>query len=288
MKAKKIVITGANGQLGLEFQKTQDPKLQFTYLSRDLLDITNADKVHDTIAAIKPDVIINCAAYTAVDKAEEEVAQAFKINDHGANNLAQTADRLSAKLIHISTDYVYHIGKKTPLVERDPCNPQGIYGKSKRAGELSVSSQLENHLILRVSWLYSAQRNNFVRTMLRLGAERDALNVVNDQVGAPTYAGDLVTAILYIIKKNKDVRGTFNYCNAGRTNWCEFAQEIFKQADISCTVSGITTEAYGALAPRPLWSVMSTDKISDELDNPIPHWTESLDKCINILSPKQA
>ena len=288
MKARKIVVTGANGQLGLEFQKTQDPKLQFTFLSRDLLDITNADKVYDTIAQIRPDVLINCAAYTAVDRAEEEVAQAFKINDHGANNLAQTADRLSAKLIHISTDYVYHIDKEAPLVETDPCNPQGIYGKSKRAGELSVSSQLENHMILRVSWLYAAQQNNFVKTMLRLGAERDALSVVNDQIGAPTYAGDLVTAILEIIKKNRDVRGIFNYCNAGRTNWCEFAQEIFKQAHISCAVSGITTEAYGAPAPRPLWSVMSTDKISDELGDAIPHWTESLNKCLNILSQKQA
>ena len=288
MKTKKVVVTGANGQLGLEFQKAQNPDFDYVFLSRDQLDITDGERVREALSIIKPAVIINCAAYTAVDRAEEEVAQAFKINDHGANNLAQTADRLSAKLIHISTDYVYHIDKETPLVETDHCSPQSIYGKSKRAGELSVSSQLENHLILRVSWLYGAQQNNFVRTMLRLGAERDALNIVNDQVGAPTYAGDLVTAILEVLKKNKDVRGTFNYCNAGRTNWCEFAQEIFKKSDISCAVSGITTEAYGAPAPRPLWSVMSTDKISNELGKAIPHWTESLDKCLNILNQKQA
>ncbi len=288
MKAKKIVVTGANGQLGLEFQKTRDSKLDITFLSRDRLDITDAEKVHEIIGEIKPDVIINCAAYTAVDRAEEEVAQTFKINDHGANNLARTADHLSAKLIHISTDYVYHIDKKTPLVETDPCNPQGIYGKSKRAGELSILSQIENHLILRVSWLYAAQQNNFVRTMLRLGAERDSLNVVNDQVGAPTYAGDLVSTILELINNNYDVRGIFNYCNAGSTNWCEFAKEIFRQAKISCTTTGITTEAYGAPAPRPLWSVMSTDKISNELDNSIPHWTESLDKCLSLLIQKQA
>ena len=283
MKTKNIVVTGANGQLGLEFQKIIDPALDFTYLSRKLLDITDADKVHDVIAKIKPDVIINCAAYTAVDRAEEEVAQAFKINDHGANNLAQTADRLSAKLIHISTDYVYHIDKDTPLVESDLCDPKGVYGKSKRAGELSITSQLENHAILRVSWLYAAQQNNFVKTMLRLGAERDSLSIVNDQIGAPTYAGDVVEAIIELIKNEADFSGIYNYCNVGQTNWCDFAQEIFRQANISCAVTGITTEAYGAPAPRPLWSVMSTDKITNILDTAIPHWTESLNKCLNVL-----
>ena len=283
MKTKNIVVTGANGQLGLEFQKIIDPALDFTYLSRKLLDITDADKVHDVIAKIKPDVIINCAAYTAVDRAEEEVAQAFKINDHGANNLAQTADRLSAKLIHISTDYVYHIDKDTPLVESDLCDPKGVYGKSKRAGELSITSQLENHAILRVSWLYAAQQNNFVKTMLRLGAERDSLSIVNDQIGAPTYAGDVVEAIIELIKNEADFSGIYNYCNAGQTNWCDFAQEIFRQANISCAVTGITTKAYGAPAPRPLWSVLSTDKITAILGSSIPHWTDSLNKCLNIL-----
>lgn len=283
MKTKKIVVTGANGQLGLEFQKIVDGALKFTYLSKKQLDITDADKVHEVITKIKPDVIINCAAYTAVDQAEEEVAQAFRINDHGASNLAQTAERLSSKLIHISTDYVYHIDKDTPLVESDLCNPQGIYGKSKRAGELSITSQLENHAILRVSWLYAAQQNNFVKTMLRLGTERDSLRIVNDQVGAPTYAADLVAVIIELLKKNDDISGIYNYCNAGQTNWCDFAKEIFRQANISCAVTGISTEAYGAPAPRPLWSVMSTDKISNILGSSIPHWSDSLNKCLNIL-----
>jgi dTDP-4-dehydrorhamnose reductase len=283
MKTKKIIVTGANGQLGQEFQKVTNPDLEFTFLSRTQLDITDTEKVHDAIEQIKPDVIINCAAYTAVDRAEEEVGQAFKINDHGSNNLAITADRLSAKLIHISTDYVYHIEKDTPLVETDICNPQGIYGKSKRAGELSIASQLENHIILRVSWLYGTQQKNFVKTMLRLGADRDALNIVNDQIGAPTYTGDVVEAITKLIKEKDELQGIYNYCNTGTTNWCDFAQEIFKQADISCNVSGISTEAYGAPAPRPLWSVMSTDKISEALDITIPHWSDSLSTCLKAL-----
>jgi len=283
MKIKHIVVTGSNGQLGLEFQKHQEQNLRFTYLSRKELDITNQVMVTNKLSELKPDVIINCAAYTAVDRAEQEVDQAFAINDHGATNLATIANQIKAKLIHISTDYVYHIQKETPIIESDTCKPLGIYGKSKRSGELSIMGQLEDHLIIRVSWLYSAQQNNFVKTMLRLGKERDALTIVDDQHGAPTYARDLVKSILHMIVNNIGITGIYNYCNGGQTTWLEFAQEIFNICQIKCNPSGISTASYGAPAPRPLWSVMSTEKVQELLPQQIPHWRQSLTDCLEEL-----
>ena len=285
MKIKHIVVTGANGQLGQEFQKLRHEEFRFTFLGSTELDITNSRDVTNTISTLNPDIIINCAAYTAVDQAEQEVDQAFSINDHGANNLAIIAEQLQTKLIHISTDYVYHIDKDSPLIESDSCNPLGIYGKSKRAGELSIISQLDNHLIIRVSWLYGAQRNNFVKTMIKLGKEREELNIVSDQYGAPTYSRDLVRAIIDIIQSHSNITGIYNYCNRGKTTWMEFAKEIFDYCKIECKVSGINTSAYGAPAPRPLWSVMSTDKIQNLLSKEIPHWKESLADCLEELGP---
>ncbi len=283
MNEIKIIVTGANGQLGIEFKKNVKNDPRFHFYDRDQLDICDVNALRSVVQSIKPNIIINCAAYTAVDRAEDETSKAFLINDSAVANIGSVAAEVDCKVIHFSTDYVYHIIKDDPLIESDQCQPQSVYGMSKRAGELSLSSQTDNYLIFRVSWLYSAQKNNFVKTMLRLGQDRDQLSIVNDQIGAPTSAKDLVSSILHIIEQHPDATGIYNYCNSGKTNWCEFAQEIFRVANITCVVSGLSTKEYGARAPRPLWSIMSTDKLLVDYGIIIPPWRQSLKECLEEL-----
>ncbi len=283
-----IVVTGSNGQLGHEFQHlSKESQFTFHFLSRKDLDITDARSIEDQLVKINPDVIINCAAYTAVDRAETDRENAFLINEKGPLYLAQYCKNHSCLLIHYSTDYVYHLDVDRPLREDDQCAPKSIYGKSKRAGEEAISSTECEHLIIRVSWLYSSFKNNFVKTMLRLGAERDSLSVVADQIGTPTYARDLAADTLQIISQydnsGKTTSGIFNYSNTGITNWMDFAKAIFNKSKIECDVQSTTTASYGAPAPRPLWSVMSKEKIKTDFDIILRPWEESLDSCLEEL-----
>lgn len=285
----KILVTGANGQLGKQFQALAIDfnDIEWIFCTKEELDITNASSTKSKITAISPTVIINCAAYTAVDKAEDDQNSAFRVNEMGVANLASTAKSLDIHIIHFSTDYVYHLLKSEPLNETDICQPKGIYGKSKRAGELALINSNASYTLLRVSWLYSTYNNNFVKTMLKLGNERESISIVNDQIGAPTYSKDLAADTIKLIlqidysTKSKDI---YNYCNSGQTNWAAFARKIFESNSLPCNVNDISTEQYGAKAPRPKWSVLNTSKIQKQLGIKIKDWEESLSECLEELN----
>lgn len=287
-KKTVILVTGANGQLGNEFRNlaSQQDTYEFLFTSRDNLDITDQHEVMRIFQKFRPDFCINCAAYTAVDKAEEEQTKAFAVNSEAVRFLVNACHLYPCKLIHFSTDYVYHTIGDRPIKETDECDPQGMYGKSKRAGELILEYSNIPWINIRVSWLYSSFNHNFVKTMLRLGADRPSLNIVNDQIGAPTYARDLASDVMSLIAKGdfNKAKGHYNYSNGGKTNWAEFAKEIFKQRSLSCEVSGISTKEYGAPAPRPLWSVMDKDKLQRELSISPRDWKEALQDCLRLLN----
>lgn len=283
-----ISVTGANGQLGQEFRfllKNSSNKVIF--LDREELDITNESALENNLTLLESDVIINCAAYTAVDKAEEDKESAYKVNELGSMVLAGFAKKHQIKLVHISTDYVYHLAQTVPLIETSPCLPKGVYGQSKLAGERAIIASDCDYIIIRVSWLYSSFKNNFVKTMLKLGQNRDTLSIVSDQIGSPTYARDLANVVLDIIDtekfKNQPIKEIYNYSNLGQTSWDDFARAIFAASGIDCEVKSITTEEFGAKAPRPKWSVLSKDKIQRDFDISLRGWQESLKECLEEL-----
>lgn len=286
---KRIWVPGAKGQVGSELQalhKNTEATFHFTDME---VDLTDEQAIARTFKKIKPTAVINCAAYTAVDKAEDEVELNQKVNDIAVGYLAKGCKENDCKLIHFSSDYVYHIDKNSPLVESDICMPQGQYAVAKLAGEKKIQEHMpHNFAIIRTSWVYSSFGNNFVKTMIRLGKERDKLTIVNDQIGAPTYARDIAKTSLailpYLEKDREKYAGVYNYCNSGKTNWNAFAQKIFELEDITCEVSPTTTAAYGAKAPRPLWSVMDTSKITQTFDLTIPSWEDSLRHCLDLLN----
>ncbi len=278
---KTILVVGANGQLGSEFKHLADsyPAYHFLFTGVNDLDITKNDEVFDCFRQNKPDICINCAAYTAVDKAEEEQELAYLINSTAVKHLSIACQLVGTKLIHFSTDYAYDSVTGRPIVESDECTPRSVYGLSKRAGEEVLEHSSIDWICLRVSWLYGSFGNNFVKTMISLGAERDSLSIVADQIGAPTYARDLAEVVMKIIQADKGYRELYNFSNGGVTNWADFAREIMKQNDITCDITDTTTAAYGAPAPRPLWSVMSHDKIKETYNIEILPWQESLKSC---------
>ena len=288
-----ILITGANGQLGQEFRwlAAKQEEFDFLFTSTASLDITNEEDIIRVISKWQPQYCINCAAYTAVDKAESESKAAYKINQEAVQLLAKACQKYKVKFLHVSTDYVYDSISNRPIVEEDSCTPRSIYGQSKRAGEESLMASQCEWMIIRVSWLYSSFGNNFVKTMLRLGESRDQLTIVSDQIGAPTYARNLAKAMISIISKNENKvvlwNVIYNYSNIGSTNWADFASEIFRQKKIKCEVIKQTTEAYGAAAPRPLWSVLNTDKIARLLDHEIITWEAALSDCLSALDAVQ-
>ena len=288
-----ILVTGSNGQVGKELQSlaTTYPHLKFIFVDIEDLDITNAEAVYDFVNKNNFQYIINCAAYTAVDKAEESKEIAHAVNVIGAKNLAQAAITRNVQLIHISTDYVYHNDLNRPLVETDATNPQSVYAATKLEGDQIVQTLLPSSMILRTSWVYSSFGHNFVKTMLRLGRERDSLGIVFDQIGTPTYAHDLAKAMLDIISKNENgdfdsgkLSGIFHYSNEGITSWYDFAKAIFKIENIECNVSAIETVAYPTPASRPPFSVLNKKKIKDAFGILIPHWEESLAECLKLLN----
>jgi dTDP-4-dehydrorhamnose reductase len=289
-----ILITGAGGQLGSEFrylsENAQNPVFNFIFVTRKQLDIQNSQEVADFCAGNKIDVIVNCAAYTAVDKAEQEPEQADAINHLAVKNLAQVVKEQNIKLIHISTDYVFDGTAHKPYKETDIPNPQSVYGKTKLDGELAMQAiNPANSIIIRTSWVYSGFGSNFVKTMLRLGQERDELNVVCDQIGSPTNARDLASAILKIIPQlgvntlydkelsNKEVE-IYHYSNAGVCSWYDFTKAIFEINNISCTVNPIPSEAYPTPAKRPYYSVMDKGKIKEIFNIKNECWRNSLCK----------
>lgn len=270
--SNKILVTGANGQLGTELKKLL-PDAVFTDVAE--LDITNLEAVKHFVTNNNIETIINCAAYTAVDKAEDDVELAQKINEDGPRNLALSG----AKIIHISTDYVFDGKNYQPYLPGDTANPVSVYGRTKRAGELAVLENAQIAIVIRTAWLYSAHGNNFVKTMRRLGAEKESLNVVVDQIGSPTFAGDLAQAIVTILPQiNEANKGIYHYTNEGVCSWYDFATEIMNLSGIECKVNPIPSSAYPTKANRPFYSVLSKEKTKSVFNIEIPYWKESLRK----------
>ncbi len=264
------------------------PEISFAFCSRRELDITNSEDVKLFFGRRSWDYCINCAAYTAVDRAEKEEALAFAVNRDGASNIAKACLQNQIRLVHFSTDYVYHNTLNRPLLESDPLAPQSVYAKSKLAGEQAVLSILNDALILRTSWVYSSFGHNFVKTMLRLGKERAEIGVVADQIGAPTYARDIAAACLQIIQKVENDKkswrgGVFNYSNEGVCSWYDFAQAIFDLSGLACSVRPIESKDYPTPAPRPFYSVLNKTKFKETFQIEIPYWRKSLERCLEKL-----
>ncbi|MEX0314882.1 MAG: dTDP-4-dehydrorhamnose reductase [Allomuricauda sp.] len=276
----KILVTGASGQLGSTFKSIasqgQAKDLEFVFKSSAELDITDFDAVHEELVSSDYAYCINCAAFTNVDKAESENDLAYRINVTGARNLAMNCNESSTVLIHISTDFVFDGFLNTPYLEEDIARPIGFYGDTKYKGERAIINNLEEHFIIRTSWLYSEHGHNFMKTMLKLGAERDELSVVYDQVGTPTYALDLAHVVLHIIKAHSIDYGVYNYSNEGVGSWYDFAKEIFQQYKIDINLKPIRSEEYPTPAERPKFSVLDKSKIKNTFGLQIPHWKESL------------
>lgn len=283
----KVLVTGANGQLGRELQAlaSEFPELSLLPVDRNTLDIAAADAVAHFFEDTVLDYCINCAAYTAVDKAEQERDLAFAINAQGAANLAKVCATKSVQLLHFSSDYVYHNQENRPLLETDATTPQGVYAASKLEGDLQVLALDPSALVFRTSWVYSSFGHNFVKTMLRLGAERGALRVVCDQIGTPTYARDIARMSLQLIQsgKAKEHRGIFNYSNEGVCSWYDFAQAIFELSGVKCKVDAIPSSAYPTPAARPAYSVLDKGKFKTTFGLDIPYWRESLGGCLEML-----
>jgi len=285
----KILVTGANGQLGRSIQKISKlyPKFEFIYTDVEQLDITNLEEVNNYFKKHKPKYCINAAAYTQVDKAEKEKELNNKINIIGPKNLAIASKENNAILIHISSDYVYHNENTDILTETSPTNPKGIYAISKLLGEQEVISNLSKFYIIRTSWLYSEFGSNFVKTMIKYGSERDELNVVNDQIGSPTYATDLADTVLKFIEADNSNYGIYNYSNSGYISWYDFANKIMELTNIKCKINPIPSSEYPTPTPRPLNSKLLKEKIVSELKINIPSWDNALHRCISTIIDKK-
>jgi dTDP-4-dehydrorhamnose reductase len=280
----KILITGSNGQLGNEIRVLAGdyPDFDFIYTDIGELDISDPHIVEEFCAAAQPEVIINCAAYTAVDKAESDQQLAYLINTTAVENLSKSATVIGALMIHVSTDYVFDGRTWIPYTETDQTDPQSVYGLSKLAGEEAVRKYAVNGIILRTSWLYSTFGNNFVKTIIKYGIEREELNVVCDQIGTPTYARDLAKAILDIIPLAIGQSGTslYHYSNEGVASWYDFAHMIISFSEINCRVKPIQTKDYPVHAVRPPYSVLNKSKIKETFNISIPYWRQSVKDCI--------
>jgi|AntAceMinimDraft_11_1070367.scaffolds.fasta_scaffold00775_13 dTDP-4-dehydrorhamnose reductase len=274
-----VLITGANGQLGSALKsiaKRYEGMLSLTFCTSAALNITDTDVLAERFKNKAYDYCINCAAYTNVDAAEENFAEANAINGLGVKNLALACKHNRTTLIHISTDFVFSGKQSHPYTEEDSTEPLGVYGQSKLRGEQEVINQLSNYYIIRTSWLYSEFGNNFMKSMLRLGRERDQLSVVNDQVGTPTYAVDLASFILELIKNNIGKYGIYHYSNEGVASWYDFAKAIFQEAHISVDLKPIPSSEYPLPAKRPSYSVMNKSKVKENFKINLPHWQDSL------------
>ena len=283
---RNVLVTGSNGQLAscIKDLAKQYEGLNFIYTDYKELDICDLNQVNTFFKSNKKiDYCINCAAYTAVDKAESDVEKAFEINANGAKNLAIACREFDAILIQISTDFVFDGEKKEPYTETDVAKPISVYGASKLQGEIEIKQILETYFILRTSWLYSEHGVNFMKTMLRLAETRDEISVVSDQIGTPTYAGDLADVILKIISSKNTNFGLYHYSNEGVASWYDFAKTIFEASNLKIKLNTIKTEAYPTPAKRPFYSVMDKEKIKTSLGVETPHWRDGLVRAIKHL-----
>lgn len=282
---KTILVTGANGQLGMELRQLAPafPQYRFLFVARNELPIDDKAAVATFFKNNSIDACINCAAYTAVDKAEEEQGTAISINANAVGNLAACCKANGALFIHFSTDYVFNGTAKEPYKESDPTDPVNFYGQTKLMGEAEAVKNNPDTIIIRTSWVYSRFGKNFVKTMLRLMAEKESIGVVADQYGCPTYAADLAAAAMAIVNGNKHTPGIYHYCNQGIISWHQFALAIREQAQLKCIVNAISTSSYPTPAKRPAYSALNTTKISQTFDLSIPDWKSSLAECISLL-----
>lgn len=286
----KVLITGSNGQLGSEIKELAASYKNLDLIFKDLpeLDICNFNLLQTFIIDYNINAVINCAAYTEVDKAEQNIEIAKDVNSNGVLNLINALMNVNGKLIHISTDYVFNGNHFKPYKELDSVSPIGVYGETKREGELAVIDSNLDAIVIRTSWLYSLYGNNFVKTMFRLGSEKKTVDVVSDQIGSPTYAKDLAKVCLDILctesKENISNKGRiYHYSNEGITTWFDFAKSITELANISCQVNSIETKDYPSKAERPYYSVLNKTKIKADFGIEIPYWRDSLKDCINKM-----
>ena len=280
-----ILITGSKGQLGNEMQQAAVRFPAFNYIYTDVaeLDICDKSALDAFVKANNVNVIVNCAAYTAVDKAEDDVELCYKINRDAVRNIAEVANDNKVKVVHVSTDYVFDGTNYLPYTEDMPVCPATVYGKSKLEGEQALLENCKESVILRTAWLYSSFGNNFVKTMMKLGTERDSLGVIFDQVGTPTYAADLADAILQLLRNETFVPGIYHFSDEGVCSWYDFTKTIHRMANITCDVKPIETKDYPARTPRPHFSVLNKGKIKSTYGISIPHWEVSLEKCVQLI-----
>ena len=285
---KKILITGGNGQLGSELRLLSKVYTQFEWVFTDYqeLDLCDLENLADVIAKINPQIIINCAAHTAVDKAESELELSDVLNHKSVAVLAKWSHANDCQLVHVSTDYVFDGTASIALTETAQPNPINVYGVTKLAGEQACLRENPNAIIIRTSWVYSSFGNNFVKTMSRLMEERDSLNVVNDQIGSPTYAADLAQAIMTILVHKNWQAGIYNFSNEGEISWYEFALAIQEIGQFDCNIGGIPSSAYPTPAKRPQYSLLDKTKIKTTFGVTVPEYKESLRKCMELLRIK--
>lgn len=277
---ERILVTGANGQLGSELAvlSSNYPQYEWVFADRNKITLDDLELLQIQLEEIKPNVIFNCGAYTAVDKAEVEKELAFKINHLAVELIAKYAFRNNARLIHISTDYVFDGLSSIALNENQETSPINVYGASKRAGEIACLKENPDSIVIRTSWVYSKFGNNFVKTMQRLMQERNSINVVNDQIGSPTYAADLAQAMLIVLESSNWIPGIYNYSNEGEISWYEFALNIKEFGGYTCNVGGIPSASYPTRAKRPEFSLLDKKKIKTLYNLEIPNYKESLKK----------
>jgi len=288
----RILITGANGQLGHEFSTIRtNSNEDIVFWSKQEVDICD-EHLENKIVDLNPTHLINCAAYTAVDLAESHRELAYKVNVEAVANLAKICQKLNIPIVHFSTDYVYHNNLRRPLEENDPTRPKGIYAKSKLRGEKRLLANHPYPLIFRVSWLYSAFGHNFPKTILGLARQREQLNVVNDQIGAPTYAKDLAETVVQILRKERSIsewtkiRGIYNYSNEGMTSWYDIAQLIIRFNHINCLINPIPSQDFPTTAARPRYSKLNLSKFKATFGLKIRSWEESMEECLLELKTK--
>lgn len=281
---QKILVTGATGQLGSELKvlSVNYPDYEWFFADRTEISLDDLNVLREQLEEIQPNIILNCGAYTAVDRAESEAELADIINHQAVVVLSEYAKENKVKLIHVSTDYVFDGTSSTSLKEDAITNPINVYGATKRAGELAALSINLDVLIIRTSWVYSRFGNNFVKTMQRLIKERDTLGVVNDQIGSPTYAANLAQAMMDILESDKWIPGIFNYSNEGEISWYDFVLAIQEITEETCEVKGIPSSSYPTPAARPAFSLLDKSKIKEIYGISVPHYKESLKNCLKV------